>query len=84
MAKYIVNHGGTVHSVNDDEFALHLGLASKKPTEENPAGSPAREATLDEIIAYWAAQGLVYDPETGDAHPANSAESKPAAVKGSK
>ena len=58
MAKYIVNHGGVVHSVNDDEFALHLGLASLKPSDGNPAGSPAREATAEEVAAWFTAQGL--------------------------
>ena len=76
MTKYLVNHGGVVHSVNDEGFARHLGMASKKPTEADPAGKPAREATSEEVSAWYAKQGLVYDPATGDAHPADSTEAK--------
>jgi hypothetical protein len=68
--RFIVNHGGVVHAVNDDQFALHLGLASKPATPENPAGSPAREATPDEVIAHFARQGLSFNPATGEATPA--------------
>lgn len=76
MARYIVNHGGTLHSVNDDEFTLALGNASIPPSKENPAGSPAREATVEEVTAWWAAQGFVYDPATGDATPGKGKASK--------
>ena len=65
MAKYIVNHGGVVHSVNDEEFAVHLGMASKKPTEADPAGKPAREATPEEVAAYFKRQGLQLLPDGG-------------------
>ncbi len=76
MAKYLVNHGGVVHSVNDEDWATALGNASMKPSDANPAGSPARVATLEEITAFWAAQGLVYDPETDEAHPGAPAAKK--------
>lgn len=65
MTKYLVNHGGVVHSVNDEEFAIHLGMASKKPTEEDPAGKPAREATPEEVAAYFKRQGLQQLPDGG-------------------
>ncbi len=78
MAKYLVNHGGVIHSVNDEDWAVAMGNASMKPTDANPAGSPAREATPDEIAQFWAAQGLAYDPETGEAHPGTPAAKKPA------
>lgn len=68
--RFIINHGGVCHAVNDEDFFLHLGLASKPATKENPKGSPAREATPEEISAYFAHQGLIFDPETGEAHPA--------------
>jgi hypothetical protein len=60
VAKYIVNHGGRLHIVNDDEFLQHLQLASRLPTKEQPTGSFAREATPEEVAAWYAAQGLVY------------------------
>ncbi len=78
MAKYLLNHGGAVHSVNDAEFAVALGMASLKPTEQDPAGKPAREATPEEVSAWYATQGLVYDPATGDAHPKDSDEAQAA------
>lgn len=74
MAKYIVNHGGMVHSVNDADFALALQNGSRKPTQEDPAGKPAREATADEVTAWYASQGLVYDPATGEASKAPAAD----------
>lgn len=74
MAKYLVNHGGVVHSVSDEDFALHLGMASLKPTEENPAGKPAREATAEEVSAWFATQGLVYDPASGEAYAKDSGD----------
>lgn len=55
---YIVNHGGVVHSVPDEQLAVHLGVASIPPSPENPAGKPARMATDDEIDAWYQAQGL--------------------------
>ena len=76
MAKYIVNHGGVIHSVNDEDFAVALGNASLKPTEADPAGKPAREATPDEVAAWYAAQGLVYDPTTGEARADSKKASK--------
>ena len=76
MAKYIVNHGGVIHSVNDEDFAVALGNASLKPTEADPAGKPAREATPDEVAAWYAAQGLVYDPATGEARADSKKASK--------
>lgn len=74
MTRYLVNHGGAIHSVNDEDFAIHLGMASKKPTEADPAGKPAREATPAEVSAWYARQGLVYDPASGEAHAEGSAQ----------
>lgn len=71
MARFIVNPGGVVHSVNDEEFALHLGLASIKPSEANPAGSPAREATREEIAGWFRMQGLDVPAEYADEKPAD-------------
>lgn len=77
MARYLVNSGGVVHSVSDEQFDMHLSLTrqtalqrAKNPFMPEAAGEQIimpREATPEEIAAYWAAQGLVYDPETGDA-----------------
>jgi hypothetical protein len=61
--RYIVNHGGEIHSVADEDFQFHLGAASKRPTEDDPAGKPAREATPAEIRAYYRRQGIDYTPE---------------------
>ena len=58
MAKYIVNHGGVVHSVNDEDLAIHLGTASMKPSDADPAGKPARMATNEEIAGWFTMQGL--------------------------
>lgn len=77
MARYIVNSGGVIHSVNDTEFDTHMAICRQTAMQrtKTPDGmaTPAeqvqmpREATPDEIAAWWAAQGLVYDPETGEA-----------------
>lgn len=89
--RFIRNHGGAIHPVNDDQFEMHLGLASIPPSREKPAGSPAREATPEEVRAYFARQGLVYDPETNEAHPrterhatADEPHEQPRATKASK
>lgn len=84
MARHIVNHAGIVHSVNDEQFELHLGAASIKPNEHNPSGKFAREATEDEISAWYAHQGLVWNAATGEALPASEAkpEAKPASGRG--
>lgn len=82
MAKYIVNHGGEVHSVNEADFALALANGSRKPSPEDPIGKAAREATAEEIAAWWAKQGFVYDAASDTAKPvssANDAEGKKAA-----
>lgn len=80
MARFIVNHGGVIHSVPDEQFLLHLGQASIKPTDANPAGKPAREATRDEIVAYYTRQGLPVPEEYAAAPVAESKadEKKPA------
>lgn len=76
MARYIVNHGGVVHSVNDEDFAVALGNASRKPTEADPAGKPAREATREEIAGWFRMQGLPvpeeYQSAESDAKKASS------------
>lgn len=76
MAKYLVNHGGVVHSVNDEDWAVSLGNASLKPTDANPAGSPAREATAEEVAAWFVAQGLPvpdeFAPKSDDGGKADS------------
>ncbi len=86
MAKYIVNHGGVIHSVNDDAFALAMVNGSRPPSPEDPTGKPARVATPDEIVAWWAAQGFIYDPATDEARPAseNASESSVSEKKAAK
>ena len=61
--RYIVNHGGVIHSVADEDFQFHLGAASKRPTEDDPAGKPAREATPAEVKAYYRKQGIDWSPD---------------------
>lgn len=77
MARYLVNSGGVVHSVSDEQFDMHLSLTrqtalqrAKNPFMPEAAGEQIimpREATPEEIAAYWSRMGLVYDPATGDA-----------------
>ena len=84
MAKYLVNSGGILNSVPDEQFQTHMFVArqtamSRQRPPDSALGQPdvpvtmPREATPDEIVAWWAAQGLVYDPETGEAHPKSAA-----------
>lgn len=91
MARYIINAGGVVNSVADEAFNVHLDLtrttAMQRQTMSGgqvivPDFMP-REATPDEVAAWYAAQGLVFDPATGEATPAPAAASAaPAAAKG--
>ncbi len=73
MARFIVNHGGVVHIVNDEDFATHLGQASIKPSEQDPAGKPAREASREEIEAFCAEHGIA-SPFASDGEPASEGE----------
>lgn len=77
MSRYLVNSGGVVHNVPDEQFNIHLSVA--RQTALQRASNPfmpelnaqpivmPREATPEEIAAYWDRQGFVYDPESGDA-----------------
>lgn len=89
MAKYIVTSpAGTIHSVNDEDVMLHMTQNVQAPRPDDGFGGfVPREATPDEIAAWWAAQGLVYDPASDTAHapvaePADEAKpkTKPAAA----
>lgn len=96
MARYIVNSGGVVNSVNDDEFAVHLSVARQTAMQRQKAPDAAasaneapvmmpREATPDEVAAFWRKQGLVYLPETDEAvTPAEAAERSKSASTASK
>lgn len=62
MASYIVNEGGATHSV--DPATAHRMIEAGE----------AREATVEEIEAWYAEQGLVYDAESDVAEPPVAAE----------
>lgn len=78
MARYILNAGGVINSVNDEDFFTHLAVAQqtamqRKTMSGGPTIAPEmmpREATPDEVTAWWASQGLAYDPQTEIAMPA--------------
>lgn len=70
MARYLVNRAGIVHSVNDEDFLAHRERLAVMPNAETgEQGYMPREATPEEIVAYWAAQGLVYDAASDTAYP---------------
>lgn len=75
MARYILNAGGIVNSVADEAFNQHLDSARQTAMQrQTMSGGPTivpdimpREATPDEVAAWYAAQGLAYDAATGEA-----------------
>lgn len=79
--RYIRHHNGTIHSVNADVFHVHLAQARKIQYEDKTI-DPAREATPEEVAAYWRAQGYpVYLPETDEALTEAQAAARKAAEK---
>lgn len=81
MARYLVNRAGVVHSVNDEDFLAHRERLAVMPNAETgEEGYMPREATPEEIVAFWAAQGLAYDAASDTAIPA--AEAKAAGKSG--
>lgn len=67
--RYIRHHSGTIHDVSAETFNAHLAQAGQIQYKDKEFREPAREATPDEIVAYWARQGLVYDAATDEARP---------------
>ena len=66
MRRYIRHHTGVVHDVAAEHFNVHLAQA-RNIRYDDPATEIAREATPEEVAAHWAAQGLVYVPESDEA-----------------
>jgi hypothetical protein len=76
---FIVNHGGVVHSVPDEQVAVHLGVSSIAPNADDPAGKPARMASRAEIAEWHRKQGLEVPAEF--AEKGEDADEAPAAPK---
>lgn len=66
MRKYLRHHNGTVHSVEAEQFFIHLAQARTIRYEDKTI-EPAREATPAEVAAYWEHAGFVYIAETDEA-----------------
>lgn len=67
MAKYIINSGGAIQQIRDEDWAAIQAYPTYYSGWNNEP--PMREATPDEIATWWNAQGMVYDPATGAARP---------------
>lgn len=75
MARYIINAGGIVHSVADEAFNQHLDATRQTAMQRQTMSGGAvivpdfmpREATPEEVAAWYAAQGLIFDAATGEA-----------------
>lgn len=77
--RYIRHNNGQIHDVPASQYALHLAQA-RAIRMEDPTADVAREATPEEVAAYWQRQGFVYLPDTDEALTAEeaAARSKPA------
>ncbi len=73
--RYIRHNNGQIHDVPASQYALHLAQA-RAIRQEDPTADVAREATPDEVAAYWAAQGFVYVPESDEALTADEAAAR--------
>ena len=76
--RYIRHNNGVIHDVPESQYAAHLAQA-RAIRLDDPTADVAREATPEEVAAYWASQGLVYVPESDEAFTAEEmAARKPA------